>query len=75
MVPIGLVITVPEAAYCYGKGPLTLEVTEVGATSRRDAKAVDWIWLTGHVIEWNGYRDPHPKQFLVLVSALPKPPG
>jgi hypothetical protein len=66
----GDVITVPEDAYMYGRGPLTLRVTRVrrDLMPRYDNK---WVVLRGHIVHWNGTEDRQRFSFLVSVAALP----
>jgi hypothetical protein len=65
----GDVITLPEYAYKYGTGPLTLRVTRV----RRDLIALydgEWVWVNGHAI-YGPSMESEERSVLVLIAALP----
>jgi hypothetical protein len=66
----GEIVTVPEWAYKYGTGSLTLRVTRV----RRDLLDFyggEWVWLQGHERLWDGSEAGEERSFLVKVAALP----
>jgi hypothetical protein len=70
LVQVGDTICLPEADYCYGRGPLTIRVTEVDADLTR-FPALEWVRVRGVVILWDG-TDGDEREVLVRVAALRK---
>jgi hypothetical protein len=68
LVQVGDIIRMPEADYCYGRGLLTLRVTEVDADLAR-FPALDRVRLRGVVILWDG-TDGDERDVLIRVAAL-----
>jgi hypothetical protein len=68
LVQVGDTICMPEADYCYGRGLLTIRVTEVDADLAR-FPVLEWVRLRGVVITWNG-TDGDERDVLVRVAAL-----
>ncbi|MFC0006127.1 hypothetical protein [Micromonospora siamensis] len=67
---LGEVVTVPEADYCYGAGPLRLRLTEepVGL----DHPRIEWVELTGVELRPDGAEagGGRTRRALVRVAAL-----
>lgn len=70
LVAVGEVVTVAEADYCYGAGPLRLRVT--AAPADVDHPGLEWIVLSGREIWYDRGepRDGRPRTALVRVAAL-----
>jgi hypothetical protein len=64
----GQVVTIPEAHYCYGTGPLRLRVTQV---EENPPPGVEWLRVKGVEIRWDG-TDGDDRDVLVRVAASPK---
>jgi hypothetical protein len=62
-----MVLTLAEADYCYGTGPLTMRIDDIGAdptTFRR----LEWVRVTGREIWPDGTE--HPREVMARVSAI-----
>ena len=72
----GDVVRIERADYCYGVGPLTMRITEIGADLAK-TPALEWVRLRGVEIRWNG-SDGSERDVYVRVAALrhqPPPSG
>jgi hypothetical protein len=63
----GTVLVLAEADYCYGVGPLTLRVTELGADPASFPR-LEWVRVVGHEMfpDQNG----GPREVMARVAAL-----
>ncbi|MBF9132636.1 hypothetical protein I0C86_27320 [Plantactinospora sp. S1510] len=66
----GDVLQFAESDYCYGIGPLVLQVTGVGADLDRYPR-LEWLSLRGVELRRDGSAGPE-RQVLVRTSALPR---
>ncbi|MFG1953356.1 hypothetical protein [Micromonospora sp. NPDC048830] len=70
LVSVGDVVTIAEADYCYGTGPLRLRITQRPAGL--DHPALEWVELTGVELRPDGSPAPgdQARTALVRVAAL-----
>jgi hypothetical protein len=64
----GDVLLINEADYCYGIGPLKIQVNAIGRP-RGQINGLEWLGVTGVEIRWNGTEGGH-RSVLVRTSAL-----
>jgi hypothetical protein len=68
LIQVGDIIHIEEADYCYGRGPLTVRVTAIGANLTRFPK-LEWVRLRGVELRSDG-SDGEQRLVLVRVKAL-----